>query len=146
MESIVCLIAFEFTHYWVSYLIHAENIVVLIMSNFSLTNFNLTISVLSLFLMLVKAPMFILNVFYPPLSVLVHIGLTIIYAISIAYQASPDMSDPERPQPGAPWYLTKNCNVAKSRSNVGYCRQAKASFACTVLMLYVTGHSLSLLS
>ncbi|EGC41338.1 conserved hypothetical protein [Histoplasma capsulatum var. duboisii H88] len=102
-----------------------------------LTNFNLTISVLSLFLMLVKAPMFILNVFYPPLSVLVHIGLTIIYAISIAYQASPDMSDPERPQPGAPWYLTKNCNVAKSRSNVGYCRQAKASFACTVLMLAI---------
>ncbi|OJD25973.1 hypothetical protein ACJ73_02658 [Blastomyces percursus] len=99
-----------------------------------LTNFNLVISVLSMFFMLVKAPMFILNVFYPPFSVIVHTTLTVLYAVSIAYQASPDMTDPERPQPGAPWYLTKNCNVAKSPSNVGYCQQAKASFACTVLM------------
>ncbi|PGH01815.1 hypothetical protein GX51_04995 [Blastomyces parvus] len=59
-----------------------------------LTNFNLVISVLSMFVMLVKTPMFILNVFYPPFSVIVHTALTALYAVSIAYQASPDMADP----------------------------------------------------
>ncbi|OJD15650.1 hypothetical protein AJ78_04111 [Emergomyces pasteurianus Ep9510] len=102
-----------------------------------LTSFNLVISVLSMFFMLVKTPMFILNVFYPPISLVVHTALTALYAVSLAYQASPDMTDPARPQPGAPWYLTKSCNVAHSRSNVGYCQQAKASFACTVLMLSI---------
>ncbi|KKZ63442.1 hypothetical protein EMCG_02253 [[Emmonsia] crescens] len=102
-----------------------------------LTNFNLVISVLSMFFMLVKAPMFILNVFYPPISIFVHTSLITLYVISLAYQASPDMMDPDRPQPGAPWYLTKSCSVANSRSNVAYCQQAKASFACTVLMLAI---------
>ncbi|EER45397.1 conserved hypothetical protein [Histoplasma capsulatum H143] len=58
------------------------------------------------------------------------------YMLFHRISASPDMSDPERRTRRA-WYLTKNCNVAKSRSNVGYCRQAKASFACTVLMLAI---------
>ncbi|OAX83940.1 hypothetical protein ACJ72_01706 [Emergomyces africanus] len=100
-----------------------------------LTSFNIVISVLSMFLMLVKTPMFILNVFYPPISLVVHTALIALYTVSLAYQASPDMTDPERPQPGAPWYLAKSCSVAHSPSNIGYCRQAKASFALTVLML-----------
>ncbi|EEH45431.2 uncharacterized protein PADG_01581 [Paracoccidioides brasiliensis Pb18] len=101
------------------------------------TNFNLVISVLSLFFMLVKAPLFILHVFYPPLSVFVHIALTVLYSISIVRQASSDMMDPKHPQPGAPWYLTKSCSVAKRPSNIGYCQQAKGAFACTVIMLAI---------
>ncbi|PGH11627.1 hypothetical protein AJ79_04767 [Helicocarpus griseus UAMH5409] len=102
-----------------------------------ITNFNLVISVLSLFFLICKAPMFILNVFYPPLSVFAHAVLLVLYAVSVAYQASPDMTDPEHPQPGAPWYITKNCNVTKHPSNYGYCQQAKSAFGCTVVMLAI---------
>ncbi|KAK2739924.1 hypothetical protein FQN55_009098 [Onygenales sp. PD_40] len=102
-----------------------------------LTNFNLVISVLSMFFMLVKAPLFVLNVFYPPLSIVIHTGLTALYLISAVFQASPDMTDPAHPQPGVPWYLSKNCNVARRPSNVGYCQQAKSGFACTVIMLVI---------
>lgn len=143
LESIVCLYySSSLLRTLAIYLVRVLNITLLIQPNYSLTNFNLVISVLSMFFMLVKAPMFILNVFYPPISIFVHTSLIALYAISLAYQASPDMMDPDRPQPGAPWYLTKSCSVANSRSNVAYCQQAKASFACTVLMLYVTARSL----
>ena len=47
------------------------------------------------------------------------------------------MSDPEHPQPGPPWYITKNCNVAHDSDNIGYCQQAKSGFACTIILMFV---------
>ncbi|KAI1933153.1 hypothetical protein LOZ65_000362 [Ophidiomyces ophidiicola] len=47
------------------------------------------------------------------------------------------MSDPKHPQPGAPWYITKNCKVAARPSNIGYCKQAKSGFACTIIMITI---------
>jgi hypothetical protein len=89
-----------------------------------------------MFLMLAKTAMYILHVFPPPLSVLTHTALVALYSVSIAYQAGSDMSDPKRPQPGAPWYISKSCSVAQDKDLVGYCRQAKAAFACSVVILY----------
>jgi hypothetical protein len=103
----------------------------------SITNFNLVISVFSMFLMLAKSAMYMLHVFPPLLSVLAHAAVVALYSVSIAYQAGSDMSDPKRPQPGAPWYISKSCSVAHNKSLVGYCQQAKAAFACTVVILYV---------
>jgi hypothetical protein len=85
--------------------------------------------------MLVKGIMYMLHVFPPVLSALIHTGLVILYAISVDYQASSDTTDPDHPQHGAPWYITKSCSVAFNKNNVHYCQQAKASFACTCAML-----------
>lgn len=79
--------------------------------------------------------MYMLHVFPPIISVFVHTLLIILYSVSLAYQTSSDLSDPTRPQKGAPWYITKSCNVAKYQSNIGYCRQAKSTFYCTVMIL-----------
>jgi hypothetical protein len=103
----------------------------------SITNFNLVISVFSMFLMLAKTAMHMLHVFPPLLSVLVHAALVALYSVSIAYQAGSDMSDPRKPQPGPPWYISKSCSVAHDKKLVGYCMQAKSAFACTVVILYV---------
>ena len=81
--------------------------------------------------------MFLLNVFYPPLSILIHSVLIALYCVSAAYQGGKDMSDPEFPQPGPPWYITKDCNVAKDPGNIGYCQQAKSGFACTIVLMLV---------
>lgn len=99
-----------------------------------------------MFFLLVKTPMYILHVFYPPLSIIVHATLTALYAVSIRYQAASDMADPKHPQPGPPWYIAKNCDVTFNPDNVGYCKQAKSSFACTIIMLYVVILSFECLS
>ncbi|QVM10835.1 hypothetical protein D8B26_005487 [Coccidioides posadasii str. Silveira] len=102
-----------------------------------ITSFNLVISVLSMFFLLVKTPMFVLHVFYPPLSVLVHTILIVLYCVSAAWQGGKDTSDPEHLQSGPPWYITKNCNVASHRNNIGYCKQAKSGFACTIILIVI---------
>ncbi|TID20889.1 hypothetical protein E2P81_ATG05520 [Venturia nashicola] len=109
----------------------------LIWSNF-MTQFNLVITVLCMFIMLVKALLLYLHTLYPFLSLATH-GLEVgLWAYSVYGQQTPDMSDPAHPQPGPAWYITKNCNVAFKKSNVGFCMQAKASFyvACVMLALF----------
>ena len=78
--------------------------------------------------------MYICGVFHPLISIFFHSALTILYAVSIHNQAGPDMSDPAHPQPGAPWYITKSCGPPVSENLIGYCKQAKAAFAVTILM------------
>ena len=100
----------------------------------SITNWNVVISVLSLFILLVESILFVVKLFYPLLSLIVHVILTALWAVSVYGQAGPDKADPERPS-STPWYLRKSCSVAREPSNVQYCQQAKATFAVTVLML-----------
>ncbi|KAI9842078.1 MAG: hypothetical protein M1837_007503 [Sclerophora amabilis] len=101
-----------------------------------ITNFNVIIAVLSMFLLLVKVVLNVMHLFYPVLSLAVHMILTALYAVSIYGQAGPDNSDPEHPS-SSPWYLTKSCDVAFEQSNVHYCQMAKGSFAVTVIMLSI---------
>ena len=101
----------------------------------SITDYNVVIIVLSMFILLVKATMYMLHVFPPILSAIVHAGLIILYTVSIDYQASSDTTDPDHPQHGAPWYITKSCSVTHQKNNINYCKQAKSSFACTCIML-----------
>lgn len=102
-----------------------------------ITNYNLVVVVLSMFLMLVKGTMYMLHVLPPIISTVLHAVLIVLYAIAVAYQASPDTTDPRHPQTGAAWYITKSCSVTRNKSLVGYCQQAKATFACFVAMLGV---------
>lgn len=99
------------------------------------TNFNVIISVLALFLLLCKGIMYICHIFYPLLSAIIHAALIALFAVSAHAQAASDMSDPEHPQPGAPWYITKSCGAPVKPKLKGYCQQAKASFAVTIILL-----------
>ena len=100
-----------------------------------ITNYDLVISVLSVFILLCKTVMYILHVFPPLVNVLTHTLLIALFTVSITYQAGSDMTDPQHPQPGPPWYITKSCSVAYNPNNIHYCIQAKASFACVCVML-----------
>lgn len=108
-----------------------------VLTRSSITNYNVVIAVLSMFLMLAKSIMYICHVFPPILSVLVHAVLIAIYIVSITYQAGSDTSDPKHPQNGPPWYLTKSCSVVHEPNLLGYCQQAKAAFACTVAITVI---------
>ncbi|KAL4881587.1 hypothetical protein BJY04DRAFT_55434 [Aspergillus karnatakaensis] len=99
------------------------------------TNWNLVIAILSTFFFITKVPLHVLNLLYPFVSVLLHIGLIAVYCVSAAWQAGSDTTDPEHPQSGPPWYITKNCNVANDEGNVGYCQQGKALFAVTIIII-----------
>lgn len=88
-----------------------------------------------MFLMLVKGTMYMLHVLPPVVSAALHAVLIILYSVAVAFQASSDTSDPNHLQNGPPWYITKSCSVTRDKSLVGYCQQAKATFACFVAML-----------
>ncbi|KAN0068858.1 hypothetical protein V8E54_013027 [Elaphomyces granulatus] len=111
-------------------------------------NFDLVLGVLSAFILLGKLFMHILRLFVPPLSVILHAVLFSLFIVSTRYQAGSDMSDSRHPQPGPPWYITKNCNVAFSTSNIGYCQQAKSLFAVSVILsvIYFVEFVLALIS
>ncbi|KAL8740295.1 MAG: hypothetical protein Q9190_006984 [Brigantiaea leucoxantha] len=107
-----------------------------------ITNFNVVIAVVALFILLVKGIMFITKVWHPLLSAVVHAALIALFAVSIHGQAGSDMSDPEHPQPGAPWYITKSCGPPVSAANQGYCKQAKGAFAVSIMLWSVGSSSL----
>lgn len=100
----------------------------------STTDFNVVISVLSMFMLLVKAVMFVMHIFWPIVGILAHGGLVGLWAYSIYAQVAPDHLDPQAPSP-SPWYLRYGCGGLPSDTLTGYCRQAQASLAVTVIML-----------
>lgn len=98
-----------------------------------LTSFNVAISVLSTFILLVKVVMFTLHVWYPVLGTVVNAVITALWCVSIYGQAGPDHSDPEHPSNVA-WYITKSCSYAVADGDHHYCLMAKGTFAVTVVM------------
>lgn len=76
-----------------------------------------------------------MNLFYPPMSVFIHLGLVAVYIVSASGQAGSDTSDPDHPQSGPPWYLTKSCSVATKQDVGAYCKQAKTLFAFTIIIM-----------
>lgn len=99
-----------------------------------MTTFNVVISLLSMFILLVKASMYVLHCFIPALSVLVHALLVALYSVSIYNQSRPDTTDVNYLSPGLPWYLSKGCSYA-TPGNHGYCMQARATFAVVIVMM-----------
>ncbi|KAI9764845.1 MAG: hypothetical protein M1840_007991 [Geoglossum simile] len=105
----------------------------LVWSHF-LTNFNVVISVFSMFVLLVKVVLNVMNIFHPLLSISIHVILCIIWVVSAYGQAGPDKSDPKHPSSVA-WYVSKSCSVTFNKANVHYCELAKGTFAVTCIML-----------
>lgn len=98
-----------------------------------MTTFNMVISVVSMFILLVKSAMFVLHVFIPVISVFAHALLVALYTVSIYNQTRPDNSDPTRSSGSLPWYLNKGCSYA-TPGNKGYCMQARATFGVAIVM------------
>lgn len=102
----------------------------------TLTDFNVAISVISLFVLLTKLIAAIMHVWYPLIALLFNLSLTVLYAVSVYGQAGPDYADPDRPSPSA-WYIAKPCSVAVNQKIQSSCQMAKGTFAATVIMLAV---------
>ncbi|KAI1137098.1 hypothetical protein F5Y05DRAFT_78471 [Hypoxylon sp. FL0543] len=100
----------------------------------TLTNFNVAISVLSLFLLLTKLIAFIMHVWFPIIALIINFSLTALYVASIVGQAGPDHLDPAHPSSVA-WYIAKPCTVAANQSVQSSCRLAKGAFAAACIML-----------
>ncbi|MCJ1334217.1 hypothetical protein MMC10_010924 [Thelotrema lepadinum] len=98
-----------------------------------ITDWNVVICVLSMFILLAKVVMYITEIFPPVISAIVHGVLTIFYIVSITQQAASDYSDPDHPST-IPWYLTKGCGPPVSSNLTSACQQAKASFSVTCVM------------
>ncbi|KAI0178808.1 hypothetical protein GGR52DRAFT_273745 [Hypoxylon sp. FL1284] len=102
----------------------------------TITDFNVAISVLSLFLLLTKLIAFIMHVWFPIVAMAINISLVALYVTSICGQAGPDHLDPNYPSSVA-WYIAKPCNVAANQSVQGSCRMAKGAFAAACIMLCI---------
>lgn len=103
-----------------------------------LTNFNVAISVLSLFVLVAKLIGFIMRVWTPIVGVIFSTAMTALYTVSVYGQMGPDYYDPLRPSPIA-WYIRYGCWPAEGFPNdaVRSCQLAKGTFAVTVIQLYV---------
>ena len=100
-----------------------------------LTNFNVAISIVSLFFLLAKLIAFIMKVYYPVLAIFVNTALAALYTVSVYGQIGPDYADSRYPAPAA-WYFRKGCDLAKPYGKYKSCQIAQASLGVTLLMLY----------
>jgi membrane protein implicated in regulation of membrane protease activity len=108
----------------------------LVWSSFN-TQYHLVIGVVCMFFWLVKVTLWLLKVFFPILSLLLHIALMTLWAYGIHIQTAPDTIDPKHTNNGAPWYITKSCNIVDDKHIKSYCMQAKSSFAVSIIMLAI---------
>ncbi|RMJ12296.1 hypothetical protein CDV36_008054 [Fusarium kuroshium] len=102
-----------------------------------LTESNLAIAILTLFIFFARAVLSHADFLYRYISVIYDVVLLCFWTMSLANQSSGDLSDPKHPSP-LPWYLTRSCSVAWDK-NRGYCRIAQASFAVSILAAVVYG-------
>ncbi|XP_044719957.1 uncharacterized protein HRG_06546 [Hirsutella rhossiliensis] len=102
----------------------------------ALTNFNVAISIISLFFLLVRLICYIMRVWYPILAVVVSITLVTLYTVSVYGQIGPDYADSRYPAPAA-WYFRQGCGLAKRYGKYNSCQVAQSSLGVTLLMLIV---------
>lgn len=102
----------------------------------TLTSFNVAISVLSMFILLVKVVMFTLHCWYPLLGTITNAVITALWVVSMYGQMGPDHSDPEH-KSNIAWYITKSCSYADATGDHHYCNMAKGTYATTVLMMVI---------
>jgi len=99
-----------------------------------LINYNVAISIVSLFFLLGKMIATIMKVYFPLFGVIANICLCALYAVSVYGQGGPDYLDSRYPSP-SPWYLRHSCDMAAPYRAVKNCHIVKASFAITVIFL-----------
>jgi hypothetical protein len=92
------------------------------------------ISVVNLFILLVRMISLIMKCCFPLVALFVNVGQVAIWATSLAGQLGPDYADPDRPSP-IPWYISKGCRYARPWGMESTCAMVKGTVAITVLML-----------
>ncbi|EHK25310.1 uncharacterized protein TRIVIDRAFT_229558 [Trichoderma virens Gv29-8] len=102
----------------------------------TLTDYNVAISVISLFFLLTKLIAVIMRIWYPVLSTLSSIALVVLYAVSVYGQVGRDYTDPRYPAPAA-WYFRYGCDMAKPYGQYTNCQIAQGSLFITLYMLTV---------
>ncbi|KAJ6782448.1 hypothetical protein PWT90_09446 [Aphanocladium album] len=104
----------------------------------TLTNFNVAISVISLFFLLAKLIAFIMKLWFPIVAVFINMALLALYSVSVYGQIGPDYADPRYPAPAA-WYFRQGCGLAKRYGAYKSCQIAQGSLAATFYMhvLYI---------
>jgi len=102
----------------------------------TLTDFNVAISVISLFLLLVKLITFIMKGWLPLIALVINIALTALYTVSVYGQIGPDYADPRYPAPAA-WYFRYGCDMAKEWGVYKSCQIAQSSLGITFYMLMI---------
>lgn len=100
----------------------------------TLTDFNVAISVVSLFLLLSKLIGFIMRVWFPIVATFFNICLVALYAVSTYGQIGPDYTDDRYPAPAA-WYFRYGCGLAKQYNAYKSCQIAQSSLGVTFYML-----------
>ncbi|KAK4144764.1 uncharacterized protein C8A04DRAFT_36333 [Dichotomopilus funicola] len=101
-----------------------------------LTDYNVAISVLSLFVLLAKMIGIIMKVFYPVIGTFVGVCMTVLYAVSVYGQAGPDYADSRYPSP-VPWHLRSQygCKLAERYGAGQTCQMVQATLGVTAYML-----------
>jgi hypothetical protein len=102
----------------------------------SLTDFNVAISIISLFFLLVKLITFIMKIWFPIVSTLIHFSLVALYAVSVYGLVGPDYADARYPAPAA-WYLRYGCDMARPYGSYTSCQVAQSSLFLALYMLLV---------
>ncbi|KAH6990818.1 hypothetical protein BKA56DRAFT_610394 [Ilyonectria sp. MPI-CAGE-AT-0026] len=102
----------------------------------TLTDFNVAISVLSLFMLLSKLTANIMRVWFPVLATFINVGMVALYAVSTYGNIGPDYIDSRYPAPSA-WYLRKGCDLAKPYGHYKACKIAQAAVVPSVYLLTV---------
>lgn len=101
-----------------------------------LTNFNVAISIISLFFLLAKMIGYIMKVYFPIIGTFVSTALVALYVTSVYGQMGPDYADPRYPSRVA-WYISKGCSYAKPFGLTKSCQMAQGTFAATVYLLFI---------
>lgn len=102
----------------------------------TLTDFNVAISVISLFFLLAKLISFIMKLWYPVFATFVNCAMVALYVVSTYGQIGPDYADARYPAPAA-WYFRQGCDLAKRYGKYNSCQIAQASLFITLYMLVI---------
>lgn len=94
----------------------------------TLTDFNVAISVITLFVLLVKLITFIMKFWFPMLAAGINLAMVTLYTVSVYGQMGPDHADP-RYHSNVAWYIAKSCDYARPFRAYKSCQLAKGTFA-----------------
>ncbi|KAH7256666.1 hypothetical protein BKA59DRAFT_507580 [Fusarium tricinctum] len=98
------------------------------------TDFNVAISVISLFFLLGKLTAFIMRCWYPIFATFINVCMVALYTVCVYGTIGPDYADSRYPAPVA-WYYRIGCDIAKPYGKYKSCMIAKYSLVIAVYML-----------
>lgn len=100
------------------------------------TNFNVAISIISLFFLLGKLTAFIMRVWYPIFATFINVSMVALYTVCVYGTIGPDYTDSRYPAPAA-WYYRIGCDIAKPYGKYKSCMIARYSLVIGVYMLAI---------